>query len=110
MAKGLRFMNKLIDFALAYPDLAPERVIIIDMKQDTWENIMTRARIELIRAINSERPESAKELARLLGRPVESVSRDLNVLKNYGILELVRVGRSKRPEVDKDVLMMPLKS
>lgn len=108
MRKSLELMNKMIDYALENPEASPDRILIIDMDKKTWENIITPSRIELIRIISQKNPKSVGELAKLVNRPVESISRDLKILENYEILELIQIGKMKKPVIKKDVLMVPL--
>lgn len=101
-------LNKMIDLSLDKPELVPKRVLIIRLTRQTLEKIFTSGRMNLIRAIKKEKPESVGELAKLVKRPVESVSRDLRILENFGILSFVRTGKKKTPGIEKDILMIPL--
>lgn len=106
--KSLELFNRMIDYALEYPELSPDRVLIIDMDLDTWKSIVTPSRMELIRIIRDKKPKSVGELAKLSKRPVESVSRDIKILEVNGVLEIIRVGRFKKPVIEKDILVIPL--
>lgn len=108
MDKADRMVSRMIDFALEKPELAPSRVLVIRMSRKSLEKILTPGRMELTRAIIEKKPKSVGALAKLLGRPVESVSRDLKILENYGLLAFVQSGKQKIPEIEKDVLMIPL--
>lgn len=108
MDKMTQMVSRMIDFALEKPELAPSRVLVINMNKKSLEKILTPGRMELIRVVKERKPESVGELARMVNRPIESVSRDLKTLENYGLLALIQVGKSKRPEIEKDVLMVPL--
>ena len=101
------FMN-IAKLSVEYPDLTPDRLLIIDLEKETLDRIFTQSRVELIRIIKNKKPNSVGELAEILGRPVESISRDLKILSNYGILELIQVGKTKRPVIEKDMLLIPL--
>jgi len=74
------------------------------------EKILTPGRMELLRTITEKKPKSVGELAKSVKRPLESVSRDLGILTNYGLLSLIKVGKTKKPEIEKDMLMIPLKT
>jgi len=108
MDKVTQMVSRMIDFALEKPDLAPSRVLIISLSKKSLEKILTPSRMDLIRIIREENPKSVGELAKLSNRPVESVSRDLKILENYGILTFVQTGKLKKPKIEKDVLMIPL--
>jgi predicted transcriptional regulator len=98
----------MIDFALEKPELAPSRVLVISLNKKSLKKILTPSRMELIRTIKEKTPRSVGALAKLVNRPVESVSRDLKILENYGLLAFTQAGRQKIPEIEKDVLMIPL--
>ena len=110
MDKMTQMVSRMIDFALEKPDLAPARILVINLSKKSLEKILTPARMELVRAIKERKPASVGDLARIVKRPVESVSRDLKALENYGVLALVQEGKHKVPEIEKDVLMVPLLS
>lgn len=106
--ESIKMFDKMLDFAVKHPDITPDRVLVISMKEDTLKTIFTQSRIELIKTVKSKSPHSVGELADMLDRPVESVSRDLKILENYGLLELVQVGKLKQPVVEKDTLLIPI--
>ncbi|KYH23758.1 hypothetical protein HAPAU_38370 [Halalkalicoccus paucihalophilus] len=64
--------------------------------------------LELLQAIASERPESIRETARIVGRDVRQVHRNLNELESLGLIDLDTVGQSKRPEVWYDSISVDL--
>lgn len=108
MDKMTQMVSRMIDFALEKPELAPNRLLVINLSRGSLEKILTPGRMELVRTIKENKPESVGKLARMVKRPVESVSRDLKILENYGLLAFVQVGRQKKPEIEKDILMVPL--
>lgn len=108
MNKTDKMVSRMIDFALERPELSPSRVLVVSLSKGTLEKILTPGRIDLIREMREKKPESVGELAELVKRPLESVSRDLNILENYGILSLVKSGKTKKPEIEKDMIMIPL--
>lgn len=64
--------------------------------------LFTDARYELLETIRTERPESIRELARLVERDPSAVHRDLDELGEYGIVEFEEHGRAKRPVLGYD--------
>ena len=110
MDKTDRMVSRMIDFALEKPELVPSKVLVIRLSKTTLEKILTPSRIDLIRGIREKKPKSIGELAELVKRPLESVSRDLSILENYGLLSLVKIGKIKKPKIEKDILMIPLKA
>ena len=105
-----RMVSRMIDFALEKPELTPSKILVISLSKTTLERILTPSRMDLIREIREKKPKSIGELAELVKRPLESVSRDLGILENYGLLRLVKTGKIKKPKIEKDILMIPLKA
>lgn len=105
-----KMISKMLDYSLEHPEQAPSRVLVISMSKGALEKIVTPARMDLIRAISKKKPNSVGELVKIVKRPKESVSRDLRILENYGLLSLIHIGKTRRPKIDKDVLMIPLKA
>lgn len=72
---------------------------------------ITPKRIELIRAIHHQKPESAYELAHFVNRDVKSVMTDLAVLESLGLLELKKETEPRekvRPLVEYDQLQVEI--
>ena len=106
--KSLQLFEKMIDFAVENPELSPDRILIINLKKKTFNKVLTPARMEIIKAIKETKPKTVMDLAGYLGRPLESVSRDLKILENYGILEFIRTGKTKMPKIEKEMILIPL--
>ena len=67
------------DLVLSFPDIS-------------WlSKIFSAERIRLIQAIRDQKPESLYQLAKLLGRALPNVHRDVHELAEYGIVELKKV-------------------
>ncbi len=105
-----KMVSRMIDFALEKPEVAPSKVLVINLSKTTLEKVLTPSRMDLVRKIREKKPKSVGELAESVRRPIEAVSRDLNILENYGLLTLVKTGKIKKPEIEKDILMIPLKN
>ncbi len=108
MDKIEEMMSRMIDYALERPMGAPSRVLLISLSKGGIEKIITPARMAILNAVKTKRPKTVGELARILDRPKESVSRDLRVLVNYGLLSFAKTGRQKTPRIEKDIIAMPL--
>lgn len=66
------------DLEITFPDLS-------------WlSKIFSAERIRLIQTIRDQKPESMYQLAKLLGRSLPNVHRDVHELAEYGIIELKR--------------------
>lgn len=99
---------RMIDFAIKHPELAPDRIVCITGSAESIESILSPARMKLIRTIGAKKPKTISELAEEVGRPLQSVSRDLAVLRSYGFLEFIRSGREKSVRLEKDAVVIPL--
>ncbi len=106
MDKIMRHMNRMIEYALEHPETAPSKILIMDI--ETVSRILTPARAELLKVITEKKPKTVGELVREVGRPEESVSRDLRILQNYGFISFEKSGRQKTPKIDKEVITMTM--
>jgi predicted transcriptional regulator len=66
--------------------------------------ILTGKRLELIKAVMEEEPESMRALSRLVDRNPKEVNDDVHLLEEYGIISLKQDGRAKRPVIPYDRL------
>ena len=70
--------------------------------------LLTDRRVELLRSIITERPDSIRQLAERLDRDVKAVHDDLQVLAEYDIVHFKQAGRAKRPFVPYDSIEVSL--
>lgn len=70
--------------------------------------LLTDRRIELLRSIMGDLPDSIRQLAERLERDVKSVHDDLQVLAEYDIVHFKQAGRAKRPFVPYDTIEVNL--
>lgn len=70
--------------------------------------LLTDRRVDLLRSIMAERPESIRQLADRLERDVKTVHDDLQVLAEYDIVHFEQAGRAKRPFVPYDTIEISL--
>lgn len=70
--------------------------------------LLTDRRIELLRSVMTERPDSIRQLAERLERDVKTVHDDLQVLVEYDIVHFEQAGRAKRPFVPYDTIEVSL--
>ena len=70
-----------------------------------FESIQSMAQVlssenqKLLRIIKEQKPESLKELALVSGRKRSNLSRTLNTMSRYGIVDLVKQKRAVKPIV-----------
>ena len=70
-----------------------ERHVIYLPDARTFSKIFSARRIELLRAIKENPELGVSELARLLGRKQEAVSRDIAFLRAWGLIETTTENR-----------------
>lgn len=70
--------------------------------------LLTDRRVELLRSIMTERPDSIRQLADRLDRDVKTVHDDLQILAEYDIVHFEQAGRAKRPFVPYDSIEVSL--
>lgn len=69
---------------------------------DQLAQVFSPRAIDLLQAIARERPESMRAAARLVDRDIKQVSKNLERLAEYGVVEFEQNGRAKRPVVPYD--------
>lgn len=67
------------------------------LRRETANRVLTEKRIELLREIADEPPESMRALARRVDRDIIQVRKDLVELHTANLIDIEEVGRSKRP-------------
>jgi len=67
---------------------------------------VTPKRVELINYLNKNEPGSINELAEGVGRDYKNVYDDIRSLNENGIVELIKEGKSRKPVVNLDKLVI----
>jgi len=70
--------------------------------------LLTDRRVELLRNIMADKPDSIRRLAERLDRDIKSVHDDLGILAEYDIVHYEQDGRAKRPFVPYDTIEVSL--
>lgn len=70
--------------------------------------LLTDRRVELLRSIMTEQPDSIRQLADRVDRDVKTVHDDLQVLAEYDIVQFEQAGQAKRPFVPYDTIKVSL--
>lgn len=83
---------------------------IIVLSPATSKKVLSKGRVLLLSLLAQRSISSISELAELAKKPLEVVSRDLKVLRNFGFVDLKREGRRKRPIVMKNYIFLQLPS
>lgn len=103
--KARRFIRSLADGGLA--ELGDSDTLVLT--PESAAEALTPARLELLDRLQEGPVDSVRGLAAELGRDKAGVSRDLTRLTELDLIEAERVGRSKRPRLKYDtVLVEPL--
>lgn len=66
------------------------------------QRLLTPKRLELLRSVMVDPPESIRALAARLDRNVSDVHEDVQLLVEYGVIRLEPAGRAKRPAIPFD--------
>lgn len=103
--EGFKLLKAFVKAGIDCPELSPDKVLIIDEK--TMAKIITPKRVEMITAIRTHKPKNVNDLANILKRKQEAVSRDLSILHNYGVLDFLIVNKTKVPKIEKPLLLIP---
>lgn len=86
----------------------PEQSVYI-LPREGADEVLTEKRMELIKKLREEEPESVRDLARQLDRDVKSVSRDLEALWKNDIIEYREEENRKIPELTTEkIIVQPL--
>ena len=85
------------------------RLAVISLSDEERDRLITPKRLELIRILHGHKGLTVSELAKLLGRWPDTISRDLKVLVKYGIVTLSKEGRRKRVQLVAKVVLLDLK-
>jgi predicted transcriptional regulator len=106
--KGKKLLDMLLDMSAKNPEITPDRVLIVEISNKNIDKLFTPKRREVLEVIRHKNPKTIGEISKLTSRPVESITRDLKVLENYGLIELVQAGKTKVPKAEKDFIMIPV--
>lgn len=77
---------------------SPYFEVVFDDPEDV-HRVTRPQNLELLRAIVREAPESIRDTARIVGRDVRPVHRNLVELEALHLIELVEEGQARRPHV-----------
>lgn len=102
-------LKELTNKAIEDPDGTPDRYSIVELSPEINYKVMTKERTKLLEQLKSNpNIKSITELSDEIGRPSESVSRDLRILENHGLIDLERNGRKKVPRLIKNQVVIKL--
>lgn len=88
----------------------PNESLVLPLDRRDASEIFTPKRMELVTVIKEKHPDKVHDLADLVRRDINSVLRDLRILEKHGIVFLEKTGRTVRPVVEREVILIPLTS
>ncbi len=107
--------NKYMDVLREFKEMSKmmeelANAMFIDPFNHDFFEVFTRKRLELIRAIMNNEPNSIRDLAKLVQRNIKNVFEDLQILNDYKIISFVEQGRRKKPVVRKKTIILSFKT
>ena len=104
---GIEELKRAVREDIKHPPTADKTVVFVkDAK--TISRILSEKRLELMRAIKEHPDYNVTMLANLLKRKQEAVSRDLGILKGFGLVELEKTAKEVRPEIKSTRVMIEI--
>ncbi len=70
--------------------------------------MLTKRRIQLLKYLEKEDPDTLQELAMLTKRKKQAINRDLRALEAHNIVKLERNGRTAKPRLQKKFIVVAL--
>ena len=85
----------------------PDNALVFLDYTDLLE-VFTKKRLELIKLIDREKPNSLQDLVKLTDRKKQAINRDLRILETHEVVKFEKKGREVIPKLNKKVIMLPL--
>ncbi len=86
-----------------------DKAFVIDLEDMDKASVLTPKRLEILSVLRRGDIKSVSELARRTERRLDAVSHDLRILSDHSLIEFERSGRTKKPMIVKDYIVMPLR-
>lgn len=86
-----------------------DKTFLIDLDDMDKASVLTPKRLEILSVLRRGDIKSVSELARKTERRLDAVSHDLRILSDHSLIEFERSGRTKKPMIVKDYIIMPLR-
>ncbi len=75
---------------------------------EAFRKVLTPRRLELLRVIRSEKPESINQLAKLVGRDIKNVADDVKYLGQVGLITTEGTKKQVSPRVDYETIVLEI--
>jgi len=92
--------------AIIEDNIPDDAIVFLDSNALT--EVFTNKRLELINFIDKFKPTSVKQLASLVKRTKQAVSRDLKLLEGHKIIKFNKIGKTAVPIIAKRAIYFPL--
>jgi len=104
---GIEELKKAVREDIKRPPAADKAIVFVkDAK--TISRMLSEKRLELMRAIKKHPDYNVTMLANLLKRKQEAISRDLGILKRFGLIELEKTAKEVKPEIKSTRVMIEI--
>ena len=91
----------------AIPKDGKDRTVLI-LGEHQLPLIASKERLRIIRLLKDGKDYTLQELTKVLKRDPAAVSRDISVLERCGILRKEHVGKTMRPSLNADMILLPI--
>ncbi len=106
--KKFESVKRFFDEVWKDPSKYPDKGLILSLDDKEITKIFTKERIKLIKLIKTRKIKSLSELAKKTKRELSAIDRDLKLLERLGIVTLKKEGKTVKPIVEKEILILPL--
>jgi len=89
------------------PTKYPDRCVVLSLKNEDMTKIFTPKRLGLIELIKRKQPMTVAKLAKITERKVEGVIRDVNILKDFHIVQHEKKGKEIMLTMKQDFIVIP---
>ncbi|MBI5061270.1 MAG: hypothetical protein HZB67_03070 [Candidatus Aenigmarchaeota archaeon] len=97
-----------LDKVIKNPEEYPNKALIFVWPPEEISTIFSKEKLRLIDIITKRKPKTISNLAKLVDREISAVDRDLKLLEKYDIVRLERKGRTVKPIIIKEIMVLPL--
>lgn len=104
VGSAVQTFEKLLEGLYEKPEDYPNSITFLPL--ETAKEILTPAKLEVVRSLKEKDVDSLSNLAKELDRPLSSLSVDCKELEDQGLIQLEKEANKKRPSLGKDHLVV----
>ncbi|MBI3035620.1 hypothetical protein HYY71_04825 [Candidatus Woesearchaeota archaeon] len=101
-------IKNLLDAEIKGETDLPSKAVIFALTDNELTSLITKKRLELIRAIDKKRPQTIQQLANYTHRKLPAVDRDIKLLMKHDIIKTKRTRKGVQPILNKGIIILPL--